>query len=43
MWVGLAISVRGRKIRLRNAEARAAYDTEQADKKAEYERAATTV
>jgi hypothetical protein len=43
LWFGLAISVRGRKVRLRNAEARAAYDAEQAEKKAEYERAATTV
>ena len=43
MWVGLAISVRGRKVRLRNAESKAAYDAEQAEKKAEYERAATTV
>jgi hypothetical protein len=43
MWVGLAISVRGRKVRMRNAEAKAAYDVEQAEKKAEYERAATTV
>ena len=43
MWVGLAISARGRKLRMRNAEAKAAYDAEQAEKKAEYERAATTV
>jgi hypothetical protein len=43
MWVGLAISVRGRKARMRNADAKAAYDAEQAEKKAEYERAATTV
>ena len=43
MWVGLTISVRGRKIRVRNAEAKSAYDAEQAEKKAEYERAATTV
>jgi hypothetical protein len=43
MWIGLAISVRGRKVRMRNAEAKAAYDVEQAEKKAEYERAATTV
>ena len=43
MWIGLAISVRGRKVRMRNAEAKAAYDAEQAEKKAEYERAAATV
>jgi hypothetical protein len=43
MWVGLAISARGRKVRTRNTEAKAAYDAEQAEKKAEYERAATTV
>jgi hypothetical protein len=43
LWIGLAISTRGRKVRARNAEAKAAYDAEQAEKKAEYERAATTV
>jgi hypothetical protein len=43
LWVGLAIATRGRKVRVRNAEAKAAYDSEQAEKKAEYERAAATV
>lgn len=43
MWFGLAISNRGRKVRERNAVAKAAYDAEQAEKKAEYERAAATV
>ena len=35
LWIGLAISARGRKLRMRNAEAKAAYDAEQAEKKAE--------
>jgi hypothetical protein len=43
LWVGLAIATRGRKVRARNAEAKTAYDAEQAEKKAEYERAAATV
>ena len=43
IWIGLAISTRGRKVRAKNAEAKAAYDAEQAEKKAEYERAASTV
>jgi hypothetical protein len=43
IWFGLAISTRGRKVNARNAEARAAYDVEQAEKRAEYERAGATV
>ena len=43
LWFGLAISTRGRKLAVRNAEARAAYDSEQAEKRAEYERAGATV
>jgi hypothetical protein len=43
LWFGLAIATRGRRVRERNAVARAAYDAEQAEKKAEYERAAATV
>lgn len=38
MWVGAGIAARGRRVRARNAEARAAYEQELADKKAEHER-----
>lgn len=39
MWSGSLISYRGRKVKLRNAEARVAFDQETAEKRAEYERA----
>ncbi|CAN5138252.1 hypothetical protein BH09ACT3_BH09ACT3_06690 [soil metagenome] len=42
MWSGSVISYRGGKLRLRNAEARAAFDREVAEKRAEYERANAT-
>ena len=38
IWVGAAISARGRRVKARNVEARAAYDKDLADKKAEHER-----
>jgi len=41
VWIGLAIAARGRRVRTRNLETRTAWDKEQADKKAEIERAAT--
>ncbi len=39
LWMGFAISARGRRLKVRNAEARAAYETELAEKRAEYDRA----
>ena len=39
LWMGLAIAARGRKVRLRNVEARMLYDQEIAAKRAEYEQA----
>ena len=41
IWIGLAIAARGRRLKVRNLETRTAWDKEQADKKAEIERAAT--
>jgi hypothetical protein len=41
IWIGLAISARGRRVKARNIETRTAWDQEQADQKAEVERAAT--
>lgn len=41
VWIGLAIAARGRRVKTRNVEARTAWEQEQADKKAEIERAAT--
>ena len=41
IWLGLAIAARGRRVKLRNVEARATFDKEQAIKKAEHERAVT--
>ena len=38
MWVGAAISRRGRAVRVRNAEARAAYEQDMEEKRAERER-----
>lgn len=38
LWMGLAVSARGRRVKSRNAEARAAYDVEVADKRTEYDR-----
>lgn len=43
LWLGLLTARRGARVRALNAEAKAAYDAEQAEKKAEYERAAATV
>ncbi|MBN9605863.1 MAG: hypothetical protein J0G30_04565 [Actinomycetales bacterium] len=40
IWVGLAIAARGRRVKARNLEARAAFDRELAEKRAEHERAA---
>ncbi len=39
LWMGFAISARGRRLRARNAEARSAYEVELAEKRAEYDRA----
>jgi hypothetical protein len=39
LWMGFAISARGRRLRTRNAEARTAYEAELAEKRAEYDRA----
>lgn len=41
LWTGGIISRRGRRLRVRNAEGRAAYDRELATTRAEHERAAT--
>jgi len=41
LWMGLAIAARGRRVRARNVERRAAFDRELAHKKAEHERAAS--
>jgi hypothetical protein len=38
IWIGLAIAARGRRVKARNVETRAAFDREQEDKKAEYNR-----
>jgi hypothetical protein len=40
IWIGLAIAARGRRVKARNVETRTAWDREQDEKKAEYERAA---
>jgi hypothetical protein len=39
LWIGFAISARGRRLTARNAEARASYDSELAARRAEYDRA----
>ncbi|WBU37641.1 hypothetical protein [Homoserinibacter sp. YIM 151385] len=39
MWVGLGVAARGRRVVARNVEARAAFDREQAERRAEQERA----
>jgi hypothetical protein len=36
IWIGLAIAARGRRVKARNLETRAAFDREQEEKKAEY-------
>lgn len=41
IWTGAILSRRGRRLKVRNAEARAAYEQELADKRAEYEQAAS--
>ena len=38
IWIGLAIAARGRRVKDRNVETRTAWDREQEEKKAEYER-----
>lgn len=40
IWIGLAIATRGRRVKARNLERRAAFERELAEKKAEHERAA---
>ena len=42
MWVGAGIAARGRRVKDRNAAARAAYDRELEEKRAEHERGAAT-
>ncbi|MFD1714757.1 hypothetical protein ACFSBZ_09770 [Amnibacterium flavum] len=39
IWTGAAIAARGRRVKARNLETRAAYDRADAERKAEYERA----
>ena len=41
IWIGLAIAARGRRVKARNVETRTAWDREQEEKKAEYERTGT--
>lgn len=41
IWVGLGISARGRRVKARNVEAREAFDREQAEARAERERASS--
>lgn len=41
IWTGAILSRRGRRLKVRNAEARDAYDRELAEKRAEHERAGT--
>jgi hypothetical protein len=41
IWIGLAIAARGRRVRVRNDETRTAWDREQEEKRAEYERPGT--
>jgi hypothetical protein len=43
LWVGAAISARGRRVKARNAEARAEFDREQAEHRAEMERTGAVV
>ena len=43
LWVGAGISARGRRVKARNAEARARFDREQAEHRAEIERAGVAV
>jgi hypothetical protein len=43
IWLGLAISARGRRVRVRNTEARAQYDRDVAEQRAQYERPAGAV
>jgi hypothetical protein len=38
IWIGLGIAARGRRVRARNEETRSAWDREQEEKRAEYER-----
>lgn len=39
LWMGAVISARGRRVKAKNAEARASFDSESAQARAEYERA----
>jgi len=41
IWIGLAIAARGRRVRVRNDETRTAWDREQEEKRAEYEKTGT--
>ena len=43
IWIGLAIAARGRRVKVRNVEARAAFDREQDAKRAEYAGTAVAV
>jgi hypothetical protein len=38
LWIGAAIAARGRRVKIRNAEAREAFEQETADQRAEYDR-----
>ncbi len=40
LWMGFVVSARGRKVKARNAEARASYESELAERRAEHDRAA---
>jgi hypothetical protein len=42
IWIGLAIAARGRRVKTRNVETRTAWDREQEEKRAAYERTGTT-
>jgi hypothetical protein len=42
MWTGTAVSRRGRRLKVRNVEAREAYDREIAEKRAEYDRSSAS-
>lgn len=42
IWIGLAVAARGRRVKARNLERRAAFELELAEKKAERERAAAS-
>jgi hypothetical protein len=41
LWMGFVVSARGRRVKARNAEARATYESELAERRADYDRTAT--